>query len=429
MESVGSEEPTGTGDNPGREAESLVPPRLPRTYRSTDLIILLAVTVLVAGFSLYFIQGEYKRSMASWEARTANIADYRARIVAGWLAERRAGAEVVARYPSVLELFPLQGSENAPAANAKRLQGHVNAIFEVVAHGYGYEAVIVLNPQGRIITQSGVSPPLDAGSLEVRRTVARQGEFRIHLQGDDPAASLLVFMMPVIPAAGAAGPDHLVAAPRGVVALLVDPHRDLFPLLTSETAPTRTAETLLVRRAGNEAVFISPLRHAGPTQGALRRPLADPTFAAAVALEGRETFGEFTDYRGVRVFAATRRIPGTDWGLVWKIDRDEALADYRRTALLEAGIAALLLLVSAGILVSYRRRAQQALDQSEEKFRQLFNKANDAVFVFPLTQEGLPGNFTELNEVACQRLGYTREEFRTLSPQDLAPPELLSNIP
>jgi PAS domain S-box-containing protein len=46
----------------------------------------------------------------------------------------------------------------------------------------------------------------------------------------------------------------------------------------------------------------------------------------------------------------------------------------------------------------------------------LFNNANDAVFVTQLSNEKSYGDFIEVNEVACTRLGYTKEEFLQLSP-------------
>jgi PAS domain S-box-containing protein len=46
----------------------------------------------------------------------------------------------------------------------------------------------------------------------------------------------------------------------------------------------------------------------------------------------------------------------------------------------------------------------------------LFNNINDAVFVTQLSKEKSYGDFIEVNEVACKRLGYTKEEFLMLSP-------------
>ncbi|MBF0179990.1 MAG: PAS domain S-box protein [Magnetococcales bacterium] len=67
-----------------------------------------------------------------------------------------------------------------------------------------------------------------------------------------------------------------------------------------------------------------------------------------------------------------------------------------------------------------RRQLLDELRQSEEKFRTLFNSIGDAVLVHPLqgTDGGL-GRFIEANEVACQRLGYTREELTVMTPLDL----------
>ena len=62
------------------------------------------------------------------------------------------------------------------------------------------------------------------------------------------------------------------------------------------------------------------------------------------------------DYRGVPVLSAERHIPLTDWILLSKIDRDEALQDFHQRARLEAMVGACLVLVFAYVLVGYRRK-------------------------------------------------------------------------
>jgi two-component system, cell cycle sensor histidine kinase and response regulator CckA len=69
-----------------------------------------------------------------------------------------------------------------------------------------------------------------------------------------------------------------------------------------------------------------------------------------------------------------------------------------------------------------RQQAEETLHESEERYRQLFDSANDGLFVFAMTDEGLPGRFLEVNQVACQMLGYSREELLRLSPMDVEDP-------
>lgn len=66
--------------------------------------------------------------------------------------------------------------------------------------------------------------------------------------------------------------------------------------------------------------------------------------------------------------------------------------------------------------ISERKKSEIELRESESKFKMLFNNANDAVFVTQLSNEKSYGDFIEVNEVACARLGYTKEEFLQLSP-------------
>ena len=64
-----------------------------------------------------------------------------------------------------------------------------------------------------------------------------------------------------------------------------------------------------------------------------------------------------------------------------------------------------------------------SLRESDQRFRQLFNCGGDAIFVAGLLPDGRQGNFVEVNDIACQRLGYSREELLRMSPDDIDAPE------
>lgn len=68
--------------------------------------------------------------------------------------------------------------------------------------------------------------------------------------------------------------------------------------------------------------------------------------------------------------------------------------------------------------IQQRKQAEQVLQESEEKFRVLFRSINDAVFVHPLRKKGF-AKFIEVNDIACKRYGYTREEFLVLTAMDI----------
>ncbi len=71
-----------------------------------------------------------------------------------------------------------------------------------------------------------------------------------------------------------------------------------------------------------------------------------------------------------------------------------------------------------------RVRAEQGRRRSEARYRALFSSGGDAIFVHELDSDGRPGRFTEVNDVACRRLGYTREELLRMTCLDIDSPEV-----
>ncbi|WP_370575366.1 PAS domain S-box protein [Methanomethylovorans sp.] len=64
--------------------------------------------------------------------------------------------------------------------------------------------------------------------------------------------------------------------------------------------------------------------------------------------------------------------------------------------------------------ISRCKRVESALTQSENKFRYIFDNVNDEIFM-----QDMDFNLLEVNQVACQRLGYTKEELLKLRPEDI----------
>jgi len=77
--------------------------------------------------------------------------------------------------------------------------------------------------------------------------------------------------------------------------------------------------------------------------------------------------------------------------------------------------------LSYGIEAHRRRseqaRAEEALLQSAMEFRTLFDSANDTILIVDLT-----GRILEVNQVACQRLGYSRNELASMTIHDVDSP-------
>jgi PAS domain S-box-containing protein len=79
--------------------------------------------------------------------------------------------------------------------------------------------------------------------------------------------------------------------------------------------------------------------------------------------------------------------------------------------------------------ITERKQAEDAIQKSEQKFREIFNNANDAIYIMGLAEDGMPGKFTEVNNVACRMLGYSREEFLDMSAVNINAEDISKKLP
>ena len=78
--------------------------------------------------------------------------------------------------------------------------------------------------------------------------------------------------------------------------------------------------------------------------------------------------------------------------------------------------------------ITERRQSEKIITESENKFRQVFQNANDAIYLLEINKNGKPGSFLEVNDRACEMLGYTREELLEMGLKEIDAKEEASKV-
>jgi PAS domain S-box-containing protein len=74
------------------------------------------------------------------------------------------------------------------------------------------------------------------------------------------------------------------------------------------------------------------------------------------------------------------------------------------------------------------KRNEERLRDSEEKFRTLFNNADDIIMLHQIGGDLQHGNYIEVNDMACRKLKYTRQELLSMTPRDLVAGDSILSI-
>jgi len=327
-------------------------PHDPAAMSRMVAIALVAVAVAFGGF-LYLRHQQLAARKAIW-AELGAIADLKAKQVANWRNERLDDARFLMRAPAVArDLAAYLAHPESAECQAAAL-----GWLALLKGGDRYESLVFFDPS--------LTPRLSTGATteplgpQSRQLVAQALRTRDVVAGELYATAAGNVRLDVVAPVGAQ--DAARAQPVGLILLRLDPRRFLFPLLAAWPVPSATAETVLVRREGDEVVYLNELRHRPGAALTLRRPLADASLPVSQAFRGETGPSEGVDYRGVPVLAAYRPIPGTPWILVAKEDQAEVYAPLREDALTVGVIVGLLLAtIGLGSLLVRRHRHAEHL--------------------------------------------------------------------
>jgi C4-dicarboxylate-specific signal transduction histidine kinase len=221
--------------------------------------------------------------------------------------------------------------------------------------------------------------------------------------------------------------------PRTVAVMLIhsDPRRTLFPLVRSWPTSNRTAETLLVSRVGDTVVYLNQPQYLPDGSRLQRLPLSGQPLLAAAAARGRDGIVEGLDYRGVPVIAAVKRIPGSPWFLLVKVDADEVYAPVReRARLLGSFTAALILAAGVCLFLLWRQARLGFYRELYEAEREHMAAAHRTERELQLKQQELEALNRSLEQRVREELERNREKEHLLIQQSrlAAMGEMIGNI-
>ncbi|MBB6216881.1 PAS domain S-box-containing protein [Anaerosolibacter carboniphilus] len=79
--------------------------------------------------------------------------------------------------------------------------------------------------------------------------------------------------------------------------------------------------------------------------------------------------------------------------------------------------------------ITEKNRTMTALEASEKKFKELFHNANDMIFLHGYDENKRTGKIMEVNDIACMKLGYRREELLKMTPWELNVEDMRRFVP
>ncbi len=403
----------------GNAAGAEAVPSTPKAGKLLSVFLGLALVVLLVGAGIVRMQGPRIQKAALLDL--AAIAELKAGQIESWLGERRGNAEMLAASSSFIddvELWLRSGDATA--------RQHVVKRMEAFKHVYHYD-VDLLDGSGQHVLSLDGRPHLPHADIQAMLPVAlNTGQIQVsELHHDGSGKVQLDFLVPLFDRAHKAVGAVLLGAPA---------ESFLFPLIQRWPTPSPSAETLLVRRDGDDVLFLNELRHRKNTALSFRRPLDTSGFPAAIAIRaGKAQALEGVDYRGIPVLAAARPVQGTSWFLVTKVDRDEVLAPFNNLVI-AIGLVALVAVgaVAAAVMMLWRQQQRTHLlelaAQAAEKDK-LLKLFYDLPFIGMAISSPSSKRFLHVNDQLCEMLGYARDELLGLTWADLThPDDLASNL-
>ncbi len=406
-------------------------------------------------------------------AQLNNIADLKKDKIETFFSERKADIFSAAHSFAIRRSLPALGRHRGhrQGASFEQAKQDLDNSVKTLLDAYGYLDVMLTDPEGTVVYESNLPGPFShVGKPLPDWRSFDEGEKGIYFsdvfQHEGSKNRFEMF--------GAGPVKDLSGKFTGLIVVEIDMD-PIYKFIQDATGLGKSGEALIAKREGDAALFYSPLRRL--PGAALKKKVFfkdEAGLPAIQAVQGNSGSGVVRDYADHEVLAAWRYIPSLRWGVVTKIDTDEAFGPITQLRNITVVFGVLLVLfaafaalstsktvtgpvlslqkgaeaIAAGDLtyrvgtgeqdeigrlsrafdamtdtlvrdIGERVRIEKELRESAEAASSILNATSESVF---LTDRD--GVILHLNETAARRLGYTVEELQNKVIFNAMPPEL-----
>lgn len=384
-----------------------------RTYRLLLVTFFALVAVIcLGGYRYYSVQRNAAEREVANELQS--IADVKAEEITAWRGERLEDARVITADPALLLAIHSVVIGRSPSEKRREVLLRLANFCEA----YHYANAILLDSGGKEILRHGVlyGGPAHFGRILAELATRESAVIRdLHSEGD--GGLHLGLNIPLhLP-----GDNKLFA----MLSFAIDPEKYLFPMIDRWPGPARDGETLLVRRDGEEALYLGDQKSSGKAGRVTRLPLNTRDAVAVKALHGESGLIRGTDRQGRQVVAAVRALPDSQWLVCTQVPL-EAINKPLRDRELPVSFAVVSLILAAGMTTAYlwrlreksydeaRRGAELEKQALFTHYNFLSRSVSDAILL--LNEQG---EVVETNDRAPAMYGFSREELLTMNAEAL----------
>ncbi len=369
--------------------------RVPKGRLILVLAAVLAV-LLLAGFSYYASEEAGAYEKIGNELKT--IAVLKSTQIADWYQDELRDADLIAANGILTALIDEWKRDD----NGQRLL-QLERYLTSLKMEHGYRELFLYTPDGnRIIaprhTHTGVN---DEMLSCVNNVLARKRAQATTIYDCGMHDTLHIDIVALVRIGQASPPILLVCrfAPSDV----------LFPLLDRWPIERSSAESFLIKAAGDSLLVQSNLRFRPASAASLFLPISDTALAVVRAFQSRGQLSKGLDYRGAESFTFVHDVPGSPWALATAINRGEALQGFHSEVLMIIGYLILILFILIiGLAWYYSHRKKilyRSLSVLHQELMTLLDSMADAVII-----TGTDSRITHFNPAAEQLTGWSARE-------------------
>lgn len=375
------------------------------------LPIFACIFLLLAGSGMWLYQQEQERALHDAGEQLTAVGTLLNRQIVNWRQDRISDGNSLAGSDFLIRLIA-DWLHDGKIEQQERIRGRLKSIHD----NYRYRDIMLLADNGELrlsinVRRKPLGPEIqDAIKQAITSEKTLLTDIHRSPESGKPHIDIVVPLF-----------DRRSAPSRhiGTIILQLDLDTFFYPTLHNWPLPSATAEAILIRRDGDDVLFLNELRFrpdAALNTRIHRSRTEVPTVMAIFG--GQQGLIKGIGYDGQPVLTHISAVPDTNWRLVAKISYDEALSNWRNASYLITLLTLGLLLAAAGIFgFIYQSRGLQrykSLLAAEAANNALSERFQLAFMASPLATSiarTSDGHFVDVNDKFERDFGWEKREL------------------